>query len=79
MRHGKILRIIVAAEASLIWSADQWVGTNKMETTNIRALNLWFVDLPTSELRGDSMIEFTVYWKDTHKWEGRNWQIDVEP
>ncbi len=79
MRRGKILRIIVAADATVIWSADQWAGTNKVETTNIRALNLWFADLPTSDLRGDSVIEFTFFWKDTHRWEGRNWQIGVEP
>ncbi len=78
MRRGKILRIIVAADATVIWSADQWARTNKVETSNIGALNLRFADLPTSDLRGESVIEFTCYWKDPQKWEGRNWRIVVE-
>jgi glucoamylase len=78
MQPGKTLRIILAADATVVWTADQWAGTNKIETTNVAALNLWFADLPTHDLHGDSVIEFTFYWKDTQRWEGRNWQIGVE-
>jgi glucoamylase len=78
MQRGKILWIIVAADATVIWTADQWAGTNKIETTKIAALNLRFADLPTHDLRSNSVVEFTFYWKDTQRWEGGHWQIGVE-
>jgi hypothetical protein len=57
--HGKILRLIVAAEATIVWSADNWASTNKMETTPVSALNVWFADLPTEKCPDGSVIEFT--------------------
>ena len=30
--RGKILRIILAAEATIVWSTDGWARTNKTET-----------------------------------------------
>ena len=79
MRQGKILRIIIADAADVIWSADQWASKNALATTRISALNLWFADLPTNKLPADSAIELTFFWKDAQKWEGRNWRIGVEP
>ena len=55
MPHQKILRILVAAEATIVWSADHWATANWSDTMNRIGLNLWF-------------------WR----WEGRNWQIDIE-
>ena len=33
MSPGKILRLIVAADATVVWSADNWATTNQVETT----------------------------------------------
>ena len=44
---GKILRLIVAADATVVWSADDWASTNRVDAAHISALNLWFADLPT--------------------------------
>src|SRR5207245_1384741 len=38
--HGKILRIILAAEATILWSMDAWARTNKSETINENGLSL---------------------------------------
>jgi hypothetical protein len=64
MSHGKILRLIVAAEATIVSSADYWTSTNKMETTPVSALNVWFADLPTAKCPNGSVIEFTFFWKE---------------
>ena len=40
-------------------------------------LNLWFVDFPTAALAAHSVIEFTFFWKQEQRWEGRNWQVKV--
>jgi glucoamylase len=74
---GKILRIIVSKDATVVWSADDWATTNKTEATPISTLNLWFVDLPAKKLPGGSVIEFTFFWKESKRWEGRNYSVVV--
>jgi glucoamylase len=77
MLPGQILRLIVAADATVVWSANDWAITNKTDTTPISTLNLWFADLPTEHCPEDSVIEFTFFWKETHHWEGRNYTVSV--
>ncbi len=73
MPHGKILRIIVAAEATIVWSANDWASTNRADAINNSVLNLWFADLPTENCPGGLVIEFTFFWKEAQRWEGRNY------
>jgi len=37
--RGKILRIILAAEATIVWSMDDWTRTNESEMTHESRLN----------------------------------------
>ena len=78
MRQGTIFRIVVAAEATIVWSPDNWATTNKSDTTGCQGLDLWFADLPTKDLPDRTVVEFTFFWIDAQRWEGRNWQIAVE-
>jgi glucoamylase len=73
----KNLRIIVTAEAILVWSADNWTSTNSVDTTNDSILNLWFGDLPTENCPNGAVIEFTFFWKQDQRWEGRNYSVVV--
>jgi glucoamylase len=77
MPPGKILRLIVAADATVVWTGNHWTGTNKADTTLISALNLWFADLPTEDCPDGSTIEFTFFWKEAQRWEGRNYSVAV--
>jgi glucoamylase len=80
IRHispGTVLRLIVAADATIVWSANDWASTNKMDATPISALNLWFADLPTEDCPDGSVIEFTLFWTEAQRWEGRNYSIAV--
>jgi glucoamylase len=77
MWPGKILRIIVTAEATIVWSADNWASTNSVDTTNDSTLNLWFGDLPTENCPNGVVIEFTFFWKQDQRWEGRNYSVVV--
>jgi len=77
MPRGKILRIILAAEATIVWSTDDWSHTNHSDTNHEAALNLWFIDFPTEEWPVDAAITFTCFWKHDQRWEGRNWQVSV--
>ena len=74
---GKILRIIVTAEAAIVWSADNWASTNSANTTNNSTLNLWFADLPTETCPSGTVIAFTLFWKQDQRWEGRNYSTVV--
>jgi hypothetical protein len=38
---------------------------------------LWFADLQTEELPSNSVVEFTFFWIETQRCEGRNWQISI--
>lgn len=74
---GKILRLIVAADATVVWSADHWATTHEADATPLNALNLWFADLPTGDCQDDAVIEFTFFWKAARGWEGRNHSVAV--
>ena len=77
MPPGQILRFIVAADATILWSANDWASTNKTEATHISALDVWFADLPTDDYPDDSVIEFTFFWKAAQRWEDRNYSVVV--
>ena len=77
MLRGKILRIILAAEATIVWSTSDWANTNESETSQESGLNLWFTDLPTAESPAGSVLAFTLFWKRDQRWENRNWQVSV--
>ena len=75
--RGKILRIIVAAEATILWSMNDWARTQRLETSHESELNLWFADFPTAEWPQGSAFAFTFFWKPDQRWEGRNWQVSI--
>ena len=75
--YGKTLRIILADEATIVWSTNGWGRTNESQTTHVSDLDLWFVDLRTAELAGKSRVEFTFFWKREKRWEGRNFRVEV--
>jgi hypothetical protein len=75
--RGKILRIILAAEATVVWSTDSGAHTNLLDTMHESRLNLWFADFPTADWPAGSMLTFTFFWKRDQRWEGRDWQINL--
>jgi glucoamylase len=77
MQRGKILRLILAAEATVVWSDDHWKTTKKSDASNVNALNLWFADFQTKTMPDGSGIEFTFFWKETQRWEGKNYSVAV--
>jgi glucoamylase len=77
MPAGRILRLIIAADATVAWSADGWASPRQAEATPISALNVWFADLPTADCPDGAVVEFTFFWKETQRWEGRNHSVAV--
>jgi len=58
MSRGRILRIIHATEATIVWSTDDWSHTNTTDTVHVTGLNLWFADFPTADWPSGSAITF---------------------
>lgn len=77
MRGGNTLRILLAEQATIVWSTDGWLHTNRSETTHERGLNLHFADFPSVKLQAGSVLDFTLHWDLAQRWEGRNWQVKV--
>jgi glucoamylase len=76
--HGKILRLILAEEATVVWTIDGWQRSEQRPAMPQRELNLWFADFPTASWPADSVFAFTLFWKREQRWEGRNWQIAIK-
>jgi glucoamylase len=75
--RGKILRIIVALEATIVWSTDAWAHSQQLRTAHQSELGLWFADFPTAEWPLGSAIDFTCFWQQDQRWEGRNWRVRI--
>jgi hypothetical protein len=71
------LRVILAAEATIIWTADRWATKNSTDLANHGTFNLWFADLPTGAMPAGAVVEFTFFWKTDQRWEGHNWQVSI--
>jgi len=77
MPRGKILRIILPAEATIVWSTNDWASKDTSKTANERLLNLWFVDFPTEHWEAGTTFTFTCFWERDQRWQGQNWQMEV--
>ena len=77
IHRGKILRIILASEATVFWSTDNWTRRNESQTSHQPELNLWFADFPTADWPHESLLAFTFFWKVEQRWEERNWEIKI--
>jgi glucoamylase len=75
--RGKILRVILANEATIAWSTENWKQTNNSDMTHQDELNLWFADFPTAKWPVGSVFAFTLFWRRDQRWEGRNFQTEI--
>ena len=77
MARGKTLRIILAAEATVVWSTDAWASVNNAGTTHVSGLDLWFLDFSTRDWPAEAVFSFTLHWRRDLRWEGRNWEVSI--
>jgi glucoamylase len=78
MRKDAILRIQGAEPFLLRWSSDGWRSQNDTES-GANALEIDFVDLPVAVSSSkDALIRFTFFWRSSHQWEGRDYDVTVQ-
>jgi glucoamylase len=74
---GKVLRVVIPAEATVIWTADAWTTRNEAAVTQLDHLGVWFVDLPVTEAVSGANIELTFLWKEAGNHENKNYSVAV--
>ena len=73
---GRTLRVQAPAAFKLRWTANEWQEVHDTEST-ATALAIEFVNIRiVPEQRAP--IRFTFYWLETGRWEGRDFQVNVE-
>ncbi len=72
--HGRRLRIITGAAATVRWSFDQWATVSDTEL-RCTGIGCWFADLPSEKLHPETNIVFTLQWGD--RWEGRDFRVSI--
>jgi glucoamylase len=71
------LRVEVLAPSVIWWTTDSWNSSKDMDTRD-SGLGIHFADLQTDGLRSGQQIEFTFFWPQAKKWEGKNFSVKIE-
>jgi glucoamylase len=74
--HGKTLRIETLVPAQLRWSADNWQTVTE-ETSRDTGLGVHVIDLSHEKISPQAKLQFTFYWPEIEKWEGKNFEVAV--
>lgn len=76
IRSGEQLRFDLLSPAKILYTIDNW-HTDKDTFTKDSGLGTHYADIDTSELGAGATIEFTFYWTEQDRWEGRNFSVAV--
>lgn len=78
MRAGRRLRLEVLARTRARVSVDgwkTWIDLEGRDTT----LGVWLVDIAASDrVPSGGAIDFTFWWPDAGRWEGRDFRVNVQ-
>jgi glucoamylase len=77
MPAGKVLRIEVLQAALVHWSADHWQTSHDSRTREM-CLGMNVADLPTDDLAAGTTLVFTLYWLAEDRWEGTDFEVQIE-
>jgi glucoamylase len=76
MPVGKSLRVETLVPAVIHWSADDWKTVHDVTSHDV-GLGIHTSDLSTQELPKGKQVGFTFHWKDSDRWEGKNFIVRV--
>jgi len=72
---GKILRIETLAKCTVLWTDDNWKTTFRTEAKDLN-FGLFATDIKPKNEEVTTM-QFTFYWNQANKWEGKNYSVSV--
>jgi glucoamylase len=73
---GKTLRITSASRFQVTWTDDNWKTNRVLDSTQVGYAGS-YADLPTSPGQTGALA-FTLFWPDENRWEGRNFEVEIE-
>jgi glucoamylase len=74
---GKKLRVLADDHFSLVWTLDDWNTVQNMESHNVGCAG-HFADIETEPGKASRVI-FTLKWRLENRWEGRNFEVRLDP
>src|SRR5579863_10527986 len=70
----KKLRLVLPNPAMVHWSIDGWKSSQDTNTRDT-GFGTYILDLPTASLPPGSKVDFTFYWPQESRWEGKNYNV----
>ncbi len=74
---GRKLRVLADDHFSVVWTVDDWHTTHRTESRTVGYAG-HFADLETEGSKAGKVI-FTLRWRLNDRWEGRNFEVLLEP
>ena len=77
MTQGGLLRIVDAEKFQVVWSADEWKTSQRIDAQEVGPAGSYADIAVPPEVTG--AVHFTMFWPEQNRWLGRNWDITVHP
>ncbi len=77
MVQGGTLRVTDADRFQLVWTADGWTTTNRVDSRQVGHPGS-YVDIQASPNQTGT-IEFTIFWPREDRWLGHNHEVNILP
>jgi glucoamylase len=76
--RGRVLRVQTDVPATVHWSTDGWRTKHDTAPHAVPRLGVWIADLDTAHLAKGAVVDFTLFYNDEQRWEGRDYRVVVE-
>ena len=77
MVAGRVLRLELLAPARVRYTLDGWLTWADIDARDT-GVGVWVADVPGSDrLRPGAVVDFTAWWPEAGRWEGRNLRVTV--
>jgi glucoamylase len=76
--RGRMLRVHTDAPVMVHWSADGWLTQHDTRACAISRLGVWVADIDTRDMPVGAAVDFTLFYNDEQRWEGRDYRVVVE-
>ena len=76
IQAGKTLRITAHNRFRVIWTTDSWKTNQVTDSVTVSHAGS-FADIPTAAKQSGA-VSFTLLWVEENRWEGRNFDVEIE-
>jgi hypothetical protein len=74
---GSKLRLVANGHFYLVWTVDDWKTVHNKESRHVGCAG-HFADMETEAGQAGRVI-FTMKWRHDNRWEGRNFEVRLDP